>query len=667
MNSKRFPVLLLAALVLPVASFAQTTPVTALQNLAHTAESHGGTLFQAIRSGDLAAVKTNLTKSEIETRDAQGTTALMYATAFGNLETFKLLLAAGADVNARNTGDATALLWAARDPERARLLIEHGADVNARSLQGQTPLMSASLRRGNAAIVALLLSKGAEVDAKAGGRDVTSLGLAASIGDAESVRLLVAKGADPGAADRGGATPIVYAAHGHLDATRFLIQRGVDVNVSTSNAGTQRNGPMNRTQLTALHEAAAFGPISLVRDLLKAGANVHARDSRKLTPLFFALASEYPSIEIVQTLLRAGADVNATDNTGETPLDWAEKFRDPKVVALLKQSGASNGVLYKAPPRPSAKLPEPAVALARSITLLESTSAEFFKQSGCVSCHHQALIPRAQKLAKSAGISINETARREQMMQLRDQGIGASEGYLQSRIPGGGSNRLAEMLLGLRASDYPADAFTDAAISAMAVSQESDGRWAAGEVQLRPPLSESDVAATARVIQALQVYPLPARRQEFSERMDHAREWLKRIKPVRTEDFTMRLAGLKWAGAGESDLKKAADALIGIQRPDGGWGNNPYMDSDAYTSGEVLIALAESGVVSVRGSAYQKGVSYLLSTQFPDGSWHVRSRAIKFQPYFESGFPFGEDQWISTAATALAAQAIAWSMQPAAR
>jgi len=48
---------------------------------------------------------------------------------------------------------------------------------------------------------------------------------------------------------------------------------------------------------------------------------------------------------------------------------------------------------------------------------------------------------------------------------------------------------------------------------------------------------------------------------------------------------------------------------------------------------------------------------------YPDGSWYVRSRAIKFQPYFESGFPFGHDQWISTAATAWATQAMAPSIQ----
>jgi hypothetical protein len=88
------------------------------------------------------------------------------------------------------------------------------------------------------------------------------------------------------------------------------------------------------------------------------------------------------------------------------------------------------------------------------------------------------------------------------------------------------------------------------------------------------------------------------------------------------------------------------------------------MRSDAYATSGALLALAESKVLKVTDPAYKKGMDYLLSTQFPDGAWHVRSRAIKFQPYFESGFPFGHDQWISAAATASAAQALAAGMPP---
>jgi ankyrin repeat protein len=623
-------------------------------------------LFQAIRNGDLAFVKAHLTKAEIEVRDGRGATPLMHAAAFGNIETLKLLLKAGADVNARNAFDATALLWAARDPDKARLLIEHGANVNIRSKQGRTPLMVASLRYGSAPLIALMLAKGADVNAKDEKRNDTALSLAASVGDVETMRLLLAKGADPGAVDSFGATPIAVAALGkQVEAVRLLIQKGVDVNAASTQSGIpQRNGPLNRSQVTALHNAAAFGPVEIVRELLKAGAKVNARDSRGLTPLMFALAADNPSLEIVQTLLQAGADANARDTSGETPLDWAEKFGYPDVIAALNKSGAKRGVTYAAPKRPEGERPKPEEALKRTLKLLEATSAEYFKQSGCIGCHHHPLIARAQSVARAAGFSVNETAAREQRVQMRSQWVGLQEEFLQTLNPGGGSNRLSENLLGLKAAGYPPDTITDSAVVDLAESQEPEGSWRMGELQLRPPITESTLASTTRAIRALQGYSIPARQKEFTDRIARACAWLQRTKPSTTEDFSMRLSGLGWCGTAGAEVKNAGQALLALQRPDGGWGGNPHMPSDAFATGVALVALAESKVIRVSENAYRRGVEFLLSKQFPDGAWHVRSRAIKFQPYFESGFPFGHDQWISTAATAWAAQAIALSLQP---
>src|SRR3954452_9593676 len=90
-------------------------------------------LFRAVRGGDIAFLQSHLTKASVDTRDGRGATLLMHAAAFGNLETLKMLVEAGADVNAANDFDATALLWCARDPEKAKLLIDHGAKVNVRS------------------------------------------------------------------------------------------------------------------------------------------------------------------------------------------------------------------------------------------------------------------------------------------------------------------------------------------------------------------------------------------------------------------------------------------------------------------------------------------------------------------------------------------------------
>ena len=81
-----------------------------------------------------------------------------------------------------------------------------------------------------------------------------------------------------------------------------------------------------------------------------------------------------------------------------------------------------------------------------------------------------------------------------------------------------------------------------------------------------------------------------------------------------------------------------------------------------FGPGMALDVLPGCAGLAAADPAYQKGVKYLLSTQRADGSWYVRSRAPKFQPFFESGFPYGHDQWISAMATGWAATALALAM-----
>jgi hypothetical protein len=60
-------------------------------------------------------------------------------------------------------------------------------------------------------------------------------------------------------------------------------------------------------------------------------------------------------------------------------------------------------------------------------------------------------------------------------------------------------------------------------------------------------------------------------------------------------------------------------------------------------------------------AVYRRGIDYLLGAQQQDGTWHVVSRALSFQPYFQSGFPYGHDQWISQAGTAIATIALTFA------
>ena len=231
------------------------------------ASGENSTLFQAIRNGDVPTVKRHLTKAEVNATDPRGVTPLMHAAAFGNIETLRVLLDAGAEVNGRNRMDATALLWAAGDAEKARLLIERGADVAIQSKQGRTPLMAAASWPGNSRVVALILSKG--TDARSQDRlGNTALSLAAKAGDLHSVKLLLAAGAEPNASDILGRTSLLAAAaSGNPEIVRLLLQHGASVDAATHlpAAGTRqpttniiRNGPPSNSGVTALHNAAAI-------------------------------------------------------------------------------------------------------------------------------------------------------------------------------------------------------------------------------------------------------------------------------------------------------------------------------------------------------------------------------------------------------------------------
>jgi len=125
-----------------------------------------------------------------------------------------------------------------------------------------------------------------------------------------------------------------------------------------------------------------------------------------------------------------------------------------------------------------------------------------------------------------------------------------------------------------------------------------------------------------------------------------------------------RILGLAWGGGSAAVIRSEAKSLAERQRADGGWSQLPTMSSDAYATGEALFALGYAGRVTASDPVLRKGVDYLLNTQANDGSWHVQSRAIWIQSYFESGFPYGQDQFISTAGTAWATLALTLAAEP---
>ena len=156
---------------------------------------------------------------------------------------------------------------------------------------------------------------------------------------------------------------------------------------------------------------------------------------------------------------------------------------------------------------------------------------------------------------------------------------------------------------------------------------------------------------TAISMRALQLYAPPVDRGAYRETIERAAAFIAKGTADSHEGRVFQLLGLHWSGADPAVIQKAARVLMSEQRPDGGWAQLPTLASDAYASGQTLFAVAETGAVPPGDPAFRRGVRYLLKTQFEDGSWHVRTRAVPLQPHFETGFPFGPDQFISAAAT----------------
>jgi Squalene-hopene cyclase C-terminal domain len=295
-------------------------------------------------------------------------------------------------------------------------------------------------------------------------------------------------------------------------------------------------------------------------------------------------------------------------------------------------------------------------AIEKSLPLLESIRLPFIEKTGCVSCHHNSLPAMAAALARERGFKLSERTSFEESEQILGIWNTGREKLLQGDGFGGAQVTASYLLVGLGANKQPPNRTTDAIAHYLIGRQIADGRWSG--ITNRPPLGGSDMAVTALSLRALRLYAPKGLGQEVNNRVQRARQWLAKEAPRNNEDQTFQLLGLAWANADKGALQKVAQSLLAQQRKDGGWGQLPTLESDAYATGQALVALHQAGGLPVTHRAYQRGVQYLLAGQAADGSWAVRSRSFPFQKYFESGFPYGHNQWISAAASSWATMAL---------
>jgi ankyrin repeat protein len=250
-------------------------------------------LFEAVRAGDMAVLKTLLKTVNPNARGSRNQTALHEAAAACNPEAARILIAAGADRRIQDDAKRTAAMIASGCPQSASkaqfLKLLHPLPVKPVNESARWSLHDAAAR-GDAAVLAMLLKLGADVNG-AGTNGNRALEIASRKGNPAVVRMLLDHGADP-----------------HLKTA----------------AGTG-----------VLHEAALGGDPETIDLLVAAGVDVHETDDESAsTPLHYA--ASFGRAEAVKALLRHGADRTRKNRNGMTPADVARANDQNDVLALFQ-------------------------------------------------------------------------------------------------------------------------------------------------------------------------------------------------------------------------------------------------------------------------------------------------------------------------------------------
>jgi ankyrin repeat protein len=257
------------------------------------------TLLSAAESGDHAAAMRLVSAkgANVNAAGPDGSTAIMYAAANGDVELVRALIKAGANVKLANQLGTSAITEAAIIGAAPILdaLLKAGADPNYRTPNGETPLMAAA-RSGRIDAAKVLLDAGADINAKETWGEQSALMWAAAQSQADMVKFLASRGAN-------------LNDHGKVNQwERKVIQE-------------PRPKDMNKGGFTPLHYAAREGCSACVQNLLEAGADPDSEDPDRETPLLLALENLH--FDTAAVLVKGGADLDKWDLFGRSPVYMA--------------------------------------------------------------------------------------------------------------------------------------------------------------------------------------------------------------------------------------------------------------------------------------------------------------------------------------------------------
>jgi ankyrin repeat protein len=327
-----------------------------------------GGVADAVMNRDTTGLRTLLqTKADVNAPQTDGTTALMWAVRYDDLETTDTLIRAGARVSATNRDGATPLQLAALNGSATMLekLLKAGADPNASlTPSGDTAVMMAA-RTGKTSALSVLLERGANVNAKESWGGTNALMWAVSERHPDAVKLLIDHGADVHARSN-----FVAAANG----------RGFEGRTPSRPADAQKVEEFASGWLTPLHFAAREGDLASAKLLVAAGVDVNAAAGDGKDALGLAIFNG--NYEVASFLVDSRSDVNRADTQGFTPLFWAVDRRnmetapnfpwmvttDPlPLVKKLLDAGANPNAIVNNTPRARMRAGSPRIVFATAL------------------------------------------------------------------------------------------------------------------------------------------------------------------------------------------------------------------------------------------------------------------------------------------------------------
>eukprot|EP00873_Tetraselmis_striata_P035024 jgi/Tetstr1/455288/TSEL_042124.t1 len=307
--------------------------------------------------------------NSVDAKDSYASTPSHAAANWGWPDALSSLLALGANPGLPDYLGRTPLHYAALHGRCAalRVLTAAGAPLDARDSRGGLTPLHLAADAGQCDAIAALAAAGAALNAR-NDKGLTPLGLATAKGpiNVDAIGLLADLGADVNCLQeqKNQELPLHVAARsGRVDVMGSLLRAGADTTLRT------RDGS------TALHYAAAFGQAGAVEVLVGAGCSVHWRDNASNTPLHLAAGCGF--LDTCQVLSRLGADLMARDVSQCTPLHNAAHGTYSALAAMPAGTGAAGMLPGTAPPMRLGGLPgagrQPAIDSALALSNLASS------------------------------------------------------------------------------------------------------------------------------------------------------------------------------------------------------------------------------------------------------------------------------------------------------